>query len=304
MAKLGHPLGEVNITRAAGKAGIIQGISANASCSLEEMVDAQTEDQNLIFQIYLNKDRPASEKLLKKVEDLGCKAIMFTVDAPIPGFRTLDAPPSAKDDKNKSAAPVGIAQAISGYQDDNLVWEDIAFIRWTVQDLPIHFVKASNALRMHNWHSSMVWRGLYWYAYIFSFDPPKQFSSQCFALDVWLVQSNHGGRQLNFSPAPIDILYEIRQQKPELLEKMEVYVDGGVKHGTDVVKALALGAKGVGLGRAFLYANGTYGEEGCAKTIEIMQKEICTAMALLGAHTVKDLKPEMVKPLGFVPATV
>ena len=85
------------------------------------------------------------------------------------------------------------------------------------------------------------------------------------------------------------------------------------------VKALALGAKGVGLGRAFLYANGTHGEEGCAKTIEskscasslslrahilvVMQKEICTAMALVGAHTVKDLKPEMVRPLGFVPAT-
>lgn len=102
----------------------------------------------------------ASERLLKKVEDLGCKAIMFTVDAPVSGFRTMDvkakgvveqvrfpctplqrpythqicdagfqAPPSAKDDKNKSAAPVGIAQAISGYQDDNLVWDDIDFIR-------------------------------------------------------------------------------------------------------------------------------------------------------------------------------
>jgi L-lactate dehydrogenase (cytochrome) len=103
----------------------------------------------------------ASERLLKKVEDLGCKAIMFTVDAAVSGFRTMDvkakgvveqvrllfilhvrrytdqalcnaglqAPPSAKDDKNKSAAPVGIAQAISGYQDDNLVWDDIDFIR-------------------------------------------------------------------------------------------------------------------------------------------------------------------------------
>lgn len=135
-------------------------------------MEAQTDDQNLIFQIYLNKDRAgtsasslplanthllgeASERLLEKVEDLGCKAIMFTVDAPVSGNRTMDqrakgvveqvrltvdtlmgladvdlqAPPSAKDDKNKSAAPVGIAQAISGYQDDNLVWDDIAFIR-------------------------------------------------------------------------------------------------------------------------------------------------------------------------------
>ncbi|KAJ9093821.1 hypothetical protein QFC20_007034 [Naganishia adeliensis] len=285
MAKLGHPLGEVNITRAAGKAGIIQGISANASCSLEEMVDAQTEDQNLIFQIYLNKDRSASERLLKKVEDLGCKAIMFTVDAPVSGNRTMDirakgvveqAPPSAKDDKNKSAAPVGIAQAISGYQDDNLVWDDIAFIRKNTK-LPIlvkgiQCVEDAELAAKHGVEA--------------------------------IILSNHGGRQLNFAPAPIDILWEIRQQKPDLFNKMEIYVDGGVKHGTDVVKALALGAKGVGLGRAFLYANGTYGEEGCDKTIDIMKKEICTAMALVGAHTVKDLKPEMVKPLGFVPATV
>ncbi|GHJ85958.1 hypothetical protein NliqN6_2360 [Naganishia liquefaciens] len=284
MAKLGHPLGEVNITRAAGKAGIIQGISANASCSLEEMVDAQTEDQNLIFQIYLNKDRSASERLLQKVEGLGCKAIMFTVDAPVSGFRTLDvrakgvveqAPPSAKDDKHKSAAPVGIAQAISGYQDDNLVWEDIAFIRKNTK-LPI-LVKGIQCVEDAELAAKYGVEGI--------------------------ILSNHGGRQLNFAPAPIDILWEIRQQKPELFNKMEVYVDGGVKYGTDVVKALALGAKGVGLGRAFLYANGTHGEEGCAKTIEILQKEICTAMALVGAHTVKDLKPEMVKPLGFVPAT-
>ncbi|KAI5449746.1 hypothetical protein NCC49_004111 [Naganishia albida] len=285
MAKLGHPLGEVNITRAAGKAGIIQGISANASCSLEEMVEAQTDDQNLIFQIYLNKDRAASERLLEKVEDLGCKAIMFTVDAPVSGNRTMDqrakgvveqAPPSAKDDKNKSAAPVGIAQAISGYQDDNLVWDDIAFIRKNTK-LPI-MVKGIQCVE----------------------DAELAAEHGVEAI----ILSNHGGRQLNFAPAPIDILWEIRQQRPDLFKKMEIYVDGGVKHGTDVVKALALGAKGVGLGRAFLYANGTYGEEGCDKTIEIMKKEICTAMALVGAHTVKDLKPEMVKPLGCVPATV
>ena len=69
------------------------------------------------------------------------------------------------------------------------------------------------------------------------------------------------------APAPIDVLYELRQKRPDLFEKMEVYVDGGVRRGTDVLKALCLGAKGVGLGRPFLYANGAYGEEGVVKVV-------------------------------------
>ena len=102
--------------------------------------------------------------------------------------------------------------------------------------------------------------------------------------------SNHGGRELdlsvlsivlncslvlfiisfNSSPAPITVLHELRQLRPDILDdpKFEVYIDGGVTRGTDVLKALCLGAKGVGLGRAFLYANALYGEEGCRRVIQ------------------------------------
>jgi L-lactate dehydrogenase (cytochrome) len=177
MAKLGHPLGELNLTRAAGACGIVQGvsiifrqspewfswphirgiswqISSNASCSLEEMVANRLEGQPLIFQVsltplswtsrngsadvegfdgklYLNKDRQASARLLQKVEALGCQAIMFTVDAAAASKRTLDQRTKVSDstDDDPSGAPLGVSQAISGYQDDNLVWEDIKFIR-------------------------------------------------------------------------------------------------------------------------------------------------------------------------------
>jgi L-lactate dehydrogenase (cytochrome) len=116
MAKLGHPLGETNITKAAATQGLIQGLSANSSCSLEEVVEAGAEGQNLIYQVYLNKDRKgkrglkcrhrkfgqrngvfipcfsltASAKLLQKVEQMGFKGIMFTVDTAMNGFRELD----------------------------------------------------------------------------------------------------------------------------------------------------------------------------------------------------------------------
>lgn len=83
-----------------------------------------------------------------------------------------------------------------------------------------------------------------------------------------IVLSNHGGRQLNFAPASIDVLREIREEAPEVFEKLEVYVDGGVRRGTDVLKALCLGAKAVGLGRPFLYAQSAYGEQGVVRAVQ------------------------------------
>ena len=81
-------------------------------------------------------------------------------------------------------------------------------------------------------------------------------------------QSNHGGRQLDYAPAPIDILYELRTYRPDLFDKIDILVDGCVRYGADVVKLLALGAKAVGFGRTFLYANATHGEDGVRRAIE------------------------------------
>lgn len=80
-------------------------------------------------------------------------------------------------------------------------------------------------------------------------------------------QSNHGGRQADYAPAPIDILYEIRCHRPDLFSKIDIMIDGGIRSGADVVKALALGAKAVGIGRPVLYANGTHGQEGCSRVL-------------------------------------
>jgi L-lactate dehydrogenase (cytochrome) len=87
----------------------------------------------------------------------------------------------------------------------------------------------------------------------------------------------------------------VRKKNPALLDRIEVYVDGGVRRGTDVVKALCLGARGVGLGRPILYAQSAYGAAGVSKALQIMEEEIQMAMRLLGANTVADLKPEMVE---------
>jgi len=109
-----------------------------------------------------------------------------------------------------------------------------------------------------------------------------------------ILLSNHGGRQLDYSLPPIEVLYSIRLQRPDVFAKLEVYIEGGVHRGTDVVKALCLGAKAVGLGRPFLYAQSAYGAAGVSKIVEIFRREIMIVMTAVGASTLRDLKPEMV----------
>lgn len=108
----------------------------------------------------------------------------------------------------------------------------------------------------------------------------------------WL--SNHGGRQLNSAPSALETLIEIRKHCPEVFERCEVIVDGGIRRGTDVVKALALGAKAVGLGRPFLYSL-VFGKVGVVRAIRILMQEMETAMALLGVTSVEQLGPEYVE---------
>lgn len=273
LARLGHPDGEMNLVRAAGKAGILQGISSNASCSIDEILTAKAPEQKLIFQLYVNKDRAASEALVKRLAKEGFAALMFTVDAAVPGKRELDqrskgefAGPS--HGKSATGSGAGVAHAIGGYQDPDICWKDISWIR-TLTDIPL------------------IIKGI-----------------QCvedveIAFDKYNVQgvilSNHGGRELDFSPAPMEVLYELRQRRPDLLKKHEVYIDGGVTRGTDVLKALCLGARGVGLGRAFLYANSVWGEEGCSRVIQILREEIVTGMQLLGVTSIEQLTPDLVR---------
>lgn len=118
-----------------------------------------------------------------------------------------------------------------------------------------------------------------------------------------VVLSNHGGRSLDFSPAPIDVLIELRQRKPELFDKLEIFIDGGIRRGTDILKARALGAKAVGLGRPFLYAQSGFGEAGATRAIQILQDEVERGMRLLGITSLDQLTPDMVDilPRSFHP---
>jgi L-lactate dehydrogenase (cytochrome) len=112
-----------------------------------------------------------------------------------------------------------------------------------------------------------------------------------FGVHPWL--SNHGGRQLDGAPSALETLVAVRENCPQVLTNCEVIVDGGIERGSDIIKALALGAKAVGLGRAFLYAL-VFGEAGVSKAIQILQHEMEITMSLLGVQKLSDLGPSYV----------
>ncbi|KAF8898601.1 FMN-dependent dehydrogenase-domain-containing protein [Infundibulicybe gibba] len=290
LAKLGHPDGEINITKAAATTSVIQMVSSNASLSPAAIIEAAEPDQPLFFQLYKHTNDSIAEKRVREVERLGYKAIWLTVDAIVAGNREKDvrSPWDLEDMERESpktfleeggdgeqANMFGTAGSLIANDDRNMTWEKtIPWLRGITR-LPI------------------VIKGI-----------------QCVEDAVLAAEagvdgillSNHGGRQLEYSLPPLEVLYKIRQQRPDVFDKVEVYLDGGIQRGTDVIKALCLGARAVGLGRAFLYAQSAYGVPGVIKIIHILQREIQTAMRLVGASSVKDLRPEMVERVDWQPA--
>jgi L-lactate dehydrogenase (cytochrome) len=247
-------------------------ISTNASASLEATVGAGSAPQ--IMQLYVDKQRANSEALLRKVTALGLRGVVVTVDCASPGKREAD-------ERNRATveAASGLAGGVAGrdkkgggvgrttgaYIDPKLKWEDIAWIRKHT-DLPVG-VKGIQCV---------------------------EDAVRCADLGVDAIYlSNHGGRALDTSPPALYTLLELRRLRPDVFERCEVYVDGGIRRGTDVVKALCLGARGVGMGRPFLYAL-TYGAEGVVHAIDIVRDEIEVTMKLLGVTRLDQLGPHLV----------
>lgn len=256
MGKMFHPQGEREIGRGCKSRGIPQMISTSASYPFAEIMDAHEElphgDQEQVpvfFQLYMDKNREKSEKLLRQVSKRGAKAIFLTVDAPVTGKReaderikadeTVGSPMSgiqAKNDKKGGA----LGRIMGSFIDPTTVWADIAWVRKCAGGIPV------------------VLKGVQTAA-----DAVKAMEAGADAI----LLSNHGGRSLDTSPATILVLLELQKCCPQVFDKMEVYVDGGISRGTDIFKALCLGARAVGIGRGALHAL-NYGQEGIEQYID------------------------------------
>ena len=269
MAGLAHPDGELAIARGAKAEGLLQTISTNASYPLNEIVGSVSSKESphpWFLQLYVNRDRPKTEELLIHAVKLGVRAIFLTVDCPVAGKREADerlahdtslkAPISGGGSQSSfDAKGGGLARKMGLYIDPNLQWTDIPWIAECLlrgQEL---------AGQVGKNRIPIVIKGIQTAA-------DTRRALDCLESGVrGVFLSNHGGRSLDTSPPGILTLLECWKVCPEVFGKLEIYVDGGIRRGTDVVKAVALGAKAVGLGRPFLYSL-SYGEEGVRRLVD------------------------------------
>ena len=264
MAKLAHPKGEHGIARACAKFGAMQIMSNNASQTPEQIVEGATADQIFGWQLYILKLREKSETMLAKVAKIpDIKFICLTLDVPAHGKRehderirsgmnTLQVTSVLHDDDGASKAPSEKTKSIQSYGIGKSLFQGTATDMTWATTLPWLLKHAKLPL---------VLKGIQTYedAYLASLCAPQVKA---------IILSNHGGRALDTAPPAVHTLLEIRKHCPEVFDKIDVWVDGGIKRGTDVVKALCLGAKAVGIGRAALYGLGAGGVPGVERVLE------------------------------------
>jgi 4-hydroxymandelate oxidase len=268
--------GEVATARAAAAAGTIITLSTLSTCAIEDV--SKEAAGRLWFQLYVYRDREATRDLVARAESAGARALVLTVDAQLWGVRERDVrngfqlPQGLRmvnlEDSGKSEFPEGEGSGLAGYVntlfDPSLNWSDLEWL-CSLTRLPV-LVKG-------------VVRG--------------DDSAQALAHGAaGVIVSNHGGRQLDTSPAPIDVLEEVVDA---VAGRGVVLVDGGIRRGTDVVKAIALGADAVLIGRPILWGLALDGENGVRRVLEMIRAEFDLAMGLCGACSVDELTRDLVR---------
>lgn len=247
--------GEVATARAAARAGTIMILSSTSSHRVDDVATATNAPK--WFQLYVYADRGFTRDLLGRAHEAGFGAVVFTVDVPFLGKRE-------RDWRNELELPVeGQGQELDF--DPAISWDDLGWIR-EVAPVPllIKGILTAEDARLSVEHG----------------------------VDA-IVVSNHGGRQLDGSPATLDALVEV----VEAVEgRCPVLMDGGVRRGTDVLKALALGAEAVMVGRPVAWGLAAAGEDGVAEVLEILRHEFDLAMALSGCRSVGGIVRGLIRP--------
>jgi L-lactate dehydrogenase (cytochrome) len=292
--------GEMLAARAAERFGVPFCLSTMSICSIEDVASAVTRP--FWFQLYIMRDRGFAASLIERAKAAGCSALMLTLDLQVQGQRHQDiknglaVPPrltlasfldivtkpgwalNVLSGKRKSFGNLEgripnadslttLSQWIAGQFDPTLSWKDVEWVRSL-------------------WGGKIILKGI--------LDPEDAKIAASTGADA-IVVSNHGGRQLDGACSSIRALPEVADA---VGDRVEVLFDGGIRSGQDVLKALALGAKGTMIGRAFLYGLGAMGERGVTRTLEIIRNELDVTMALCGLRDVKDASPAILrKPL-------
>ena len=301
MSRLFHHKGEIAVARAAAAEGMLYSLSTLATQSIEDVAAATGGPK--MFQIYVQRDRALLTDLIARCRAAGYAALCLTVDVPVAGNRERDfysgmtIPPDLSP-----AALLDIARH------PRWLWHYLTSPRFRYANIQ-HLIEDEkgnlNSLvkyvaamfdRSVTWKDAewMIgqWSGPFAIKGILSVDDARR------AADIGasaVIVSNHGGRQMDGVPAPVDVIADIADA---VGDRIEVILDGGIRRGGHIIKALARGATACMAGRPYLYGLAAGGEPGVAKALAILHDEFARGMALMGARSVAELGPHMIRPAG------
>lgn len=301
-SRIADSQGELAVARAAARAGLPYCLSTLSTRSIEEV--SRVSDGDKWFQVYVWRDRDLVADMLARAETSGYSTILLTVDTAVLGRRERDVrrgftlPPrlglgTIADGMTRPAwtwdflrggeitfanvagsvgggTAVTLSDFISSQFDPTLSWDDIAWFR-------------------DRWKGAIMVKGI------------QSVADARIAIDHGVdgvMLSNHGGRQLDHAPAPIDLVAPVRDA---VGAGATVICDGGIRRGSDIVKALALGADACGIGRAYLYGLGAAGERGVDTVLSMLRTEMERTMALAGVRSIAEIDCDIVTPHGTVP---
>ncbi|MAC90782.1 alpha-hydroxy acid oxidase [Maricaulis sp.] len=286
--------GEAAVARAARKAGLVYCLSTLASTTIEDI--ARHTDGPKWFQVYVWKDRAIVEKAMERAKAAGFTGLILTVDVPVAGNRERDHLNAFTIPPKINAKTVSQVLARPGYLWDMATTPKILAANWADMDTGgmgiIQFLD-SQFDRTVTWEDAKwmkeAWGGPFAIKGIARPDDALR-CVHAGADAVWI--SNHGGRQLDTAPATIDTLADI---VAAVDGQAEVILDGGIRRGTDIIKALALGATAVAVGRPYLFGLGAGGQAGVERALDILVSALERDMALVGATRLSDLTPDFVR---------
>lgn len=252
--KIIHPEGELATAKGAGKANAIYVVSSYTTTALEEIKNAASG--SLWFQLYARDDKEYTKNLVQKAEALGCRALCITVDTPVDGARN-------RQEKANFELPDGINVHYRIGDDLSLTWKEMEYIV-SFSKIPVLLKGILN---------------------------PNDAEKAIKIGASGIIVSNHGGRNLDTVPATIEVLPRIVER---VNKRIPILLDGGIRRGTDVLKAIALGANAVLVGRPICYGLAAGGASGVAKTLDILKAEFEMAMALSGRATIASIDSSLI----------
>ena len=293
-----HADGEILAAKAAEKFGVPFCLSTMSICSIEDVAEHTT--QPFWFQLYVMKDRGFIERLIERAKAANCSALVLTLDLQILGQRH-------KDIKNGLSAPpkLTIPNILNMMTKPRWCMGMLQTPRRTFRNIVGHATGVGNMSSLSSWTAEQFdpglnWGDVEWIKKLWGgkliikgiLDPDDARAAAQSGADA-LIVSNHGGRQLDGAVSSIKALPGIVDAAGK---DIEVWMDGGIRSGQDVLKAWALGAKGTMIGRSFLYGLGAMGGPGVTKCLEIIHRELDLTMAFTGHRDIQDVTKDILYP--------